>query len=104
MSITEFLRFKGVALNVRSPPCLAENDCFKSVPGVSCGSIADFLSNDDVNTVDVLHSVFYREIVAPLYILLDTTGIFFMKSGWGRLLKEYLRNSSVFFCSICCFI
>jgi len=37
LRITEafLLLFSGVALKVRSPPCLAEKDCFKSVPGVS---------------------------------------------------------------------
>jgi hypothetical protein len=29
------LLWRGVVLKVRSPPCLAEKDCFKSVPGAN---------------------------------------------------------------------
>ena len=104
MTETFLLLFRGVVLKVKSPPCLAVNDCFKSVPGVSYGRKLDFGRMELVKTVDVLHSVFCIEMVPPLYILLEVTGIFFMKSGWGRLLREYLRNSKVFFCSIYCFI
>lgn len=99
------LLWRGVVLKVRSPPCLAEKDCFKSVPGASWGRIEDFYRKELVTTTELLQSVFCKEIVPPLNILPPcTTGIFFIKSGWGRLLKEYLRNSIVFFYSIYYFI